>query len=206
MTAESNPRIAWNPDDNAPFSRPIPLADHRGQTVCIEVEEGQVALVLRDAEVRCVLLPQGHRVEVGDDASAPDPQLTEKERHLNLALEQLHDELLGRADNRQLGRDDQVVFLAVDPIPDVSLESGASATVRVDDPVLFFRSFLRQSGDLSREDLSSVTRALLEDAVENAGDGSVDAQGEIATRLRTIGLDLVALRAPAEVRETAPVA
>jgi len=205
MSAHLDSSISWTPD-GAPFSRPRRLAGYGGQTVCIEVEEGQVALVLRDAEVRCVLMPRGHVMEIGDDASAPDPDLTEKERHLNLALEQLHDELLGQSEQRRLGRDDQIVFLAVDLMPELPLEDGGRATVRMDDPVLFFRSFLRRSEDLSREDLVSVTRALLEDMVDDLGATSVDLRAEASTRLRTIGLDLVALHVPQASPATTPVA
>lgn len=194
MTANLDQALTWEPQ-GTPYSRPIPLADYGGQTIRVDVADGQVAIVLRDGEVRCVLLPQGHTVEVDDDPTTPG--LTAKERELNLALEQLHDNLLGVSAARHLDQDDTVVFVAVDLMPELSLGGGGRARIRMDDPIRFYRSFLRRTEDLPPGDLAAVTRALVEDAILDVSEGSVDVRAEVATRLRTIGLDLIGLSVPA---------
>ena len=168
----NNPRtFSWSPDEiRALHSGPYSMAPADSNSVEIEVDKDQTALLLVEHEVVGVLFPGRHRVPVrvarySGEASRPnrsaqdDPEL---------------------AKMNALPPGSLILFLSTDPGPLLTWGQGITTTLeqgdelvgfdidgkfqlRIADPVAFYDSFLRHSEDLADRELWPIAAVLIHD-------------------------------------------
>ena len=200
MTSNHDDRVLQWPSSSKglAFSEPISLRPFAGESVTFDVAEDQAAVVYLQGEISATLLGGRHLIHVlQSEEERGDVSRPELAQRLRVEESDL-DELVPRV--RHIDAQAQVQFVALRSMPamdwgreaptpfhdeedgPIDLNVEGAFRLRANDPVRFYRSFLRNTEDLPPRDFERIAGALVHGS-------TVRALSHVATSLSELPRD-----------------